>query len=166
LYKVHPLFRSGVRCMQNRRVLHTEEASLFSLRSTGALEPFLHVQLLFELGVTYLTQKWAQSLHLQVMPSDEGGTVAVNWMRLLEHLGQDFAWVALTGSCLISSIISDPLSFLRRDSTAFRAISRRCWPLVSSFYRQRLSCRPCDLGLPHGGFSLPYHDYSPQRRST
>jgi hypothetical protein len=60
-------------------------------------------------SLAYWTQKWAQSLHLQVMPSDEGGTVAVNWTRLLEHLGQDFAWVALTGSCLISSIISDPL---------------------------------------------------------
>jgi len=32
-------------------------------------------------------------------------------MRLLEHLGQDFARVALTGSCLISFIISDPPFF-------------------------------------------------------
>src|ERR1700730_15999883 len=60
-------------------------------------------------GDPYWTQVWAQSLHLQVIPSDEGGTVAVNWMRLLEQLGQDFVWVALTGSCLISSVIGDPL---------------------------------------------------------
>src|SRR5258708_1768109 len=57
----------------------------------------------------YWTQVWAQSLHLQVMPSDEGAAVAVNWMRLLEHLGQDFVSVALTGSRLVSSVIGDPL---------------------------------------------------------
>jgi hypothetical protein len=77
-------------------------------------------------GDAYWTQVWAQSLHLQVMPSDEGGAVAVNWMRLLEHLGQDFVSVALTGSRLVSSVIGDPLfSFLQRASAALRAISRR-----------------------------------------
>jgi hypothetical protein len=67
------------------------------------------VPLHFELGNAYWTQKWAQSLHLQVIPSVGGGAVAVNWMRLLEHLGQDFVWVVLTGSGLISSIMGDPL---------------------------------------------------------
>ena len=60
-------------------------------------------------GDAYWTQVWAQSLHLQVMPFDEGAGVAVNWMRLLEHLGQDFVSVALTGSCLVSSVIGDLL---------------------------------------------------------
>ena len=79
------------------------------LHQSESIQPFLPVLLHFELGDAYWTQKWAQSLHLQVIPSDEGGAVAVNWMRLLEHFGQDFVWVALTGSCLISSIIGDPL---------------------------------------------------------
>jgi hypothetical protein len=73
------------------------------------MQPFLAVPLHFELGDAYWTQKWAQSLHLQVIPSDEGGTVAVNWTRLLEHFGQDFVRGALISSCLISSIIGDPL---------------------------------------------------------
>ena len=67
-------------------------------------------------GNAYWTQVWAQSLHLQVMPSDEGAAVAVNWTRLLEHLGQDFVRVALTDSCLVSSVIVRTLGLSLWDS--------------------------------------------------
>jgi hypothetical protein len=88
-------------------------------------------------GDPYWTQVWAQSLHLQVMPSDEGTGVAVNWTRLLEHLGQDFVSVALTGSRLVSSVIAglpyDSLicffsAFTRAQRTfdALRIASRSC----------------------------------------
>src|SRR5260370_35564666 len=67
------------------------------------------------------------------MHSDEGGAVAVNWMRLLEHFGQDFVWLALTGSCLISSIISDPL-FL------FSSGPRRLFERSRGAVRRSISC--------------------------
>ena len=97
------------------------------------------------------------------MPCDEGTAVAANWMRLLEHLGQDFAWVVLTGSCLISSIISDPLSFLQRASTAFRAISRRCstvsfFLLPTALFLPPLGCLVFRgvAGAPHKVYESPY----------